>query len=184
MPITGGARERNLTAEDAWIQRITLTMPDACPDGEPPMDRRDALNEIIRVGGLLPGGTVVIAPGIHARRGPPLGWALSEMSQARFTTAMGRGLRGKLVGDEQSASPTPAPATTASPSSRTSSNPIRASRCRGQVSRGRNRRVTHRRDRRRTALDPGAAADDPGLRARGVRVTRHAIGVRVNLTVS
>ena len=36
VPITGGAAKVNLTAEDAWIQRITLAMPGACPDGESP----------------------------------------------------------------------------------------------------------------------------------------------------
>ena len=34
VPITGGAAKGHLTAEDAWIQRITLAMPGACPDGE------------------------------------------------------------------------------------------------------------------------------------------------------
>lgn len=107
VPITGGAAKGNLTAEDAWIQRITLTMPGACPDGETADECRDALNEIIRVGGLLPGGTVVIAPASTPAVVPPLGWALSEMSQARFTTAMqaAAGCAGSSVGEqEQSAS--------------------------------------------------------------------------------
>ena len=34
VPITGAAAKVHLTAEDAWIQRITLAMPSACPDGD------------------------------------------------------------------------------------------------------------------------------------------------------
>jgi hypothetical protein len=38
--------------------------------------------------GMLPGGTVVIAPGSTPAVVPPLGWALSELSQARYRSAM------------------------------------------------------------------------------------------------
>jgi hypothetical protein len=88
VPITGGAARGNLTAEDAWIQRITLSMPAACPDSEAASECRDALEEIIREGGMLPGGTVVIAPSSTPAVVPPLGWALSNMSEARFTSAI------------------------------------------------------------------------------------------------
>lgn len=88
VPLTGGAARINLTAEDAWIQRITLTMPQACPGGAVAEECRAALSALIAAGGPLPGGTVVVAPGSTPAVVPPLGWALSEMSQARFTTAM------------------------------------------------------------------------------------------------
>ncbi|MFD4420799.1 hypothetical protein ACFWN7_04745 [Agromyces sp. NPDC058484] len=88
VPITGGAARGNLTAEDAWIQRITLSMPAACPDSAAAAECRDALDELIRAGGMLPGGTVVIAPSSTPAVVPPLGWALSNMSEARFTSAI------------------------------------------------------------------------------------------------
>ena len=88
VPITGGAAKGNLTAEDAWIQRITLAMPAACPDTEEAAKCRDALEEIIGDGGMLHGGTVVIAPSSTPAVVPPLGWALSNMSEARFTSAL------------------------------------------------------------------------------------------------
>ena len=88
VPITGGAAKGHLTAEDAWIQRITLAMPGACPDSDIAKDCRAALIELIRSGGLLPGGTLVIAPDSTPAVVPPLGWALSGMSQARFTSAI------------------------------------------------------------------------------------------------
>jgi hypothetical protein len=88
VPITGGAAKVNLTAEDSWIQRITLAMPEACPDGRKAHDCRAALQALTRRGGLLLGGVVVVAPASTPSVVPPLGWALSGLSQARFTEAI------------------------------------------------------------------------------------------------
>ena len=88
VPITGGAAKGHLAAEDAWIQRITMAMPGACPDSEAAEACRTALIELIRSGGILPGGALVIAPDSTPAVVPPLGWALSGMSQARFTSAI------------------------------------------------------------------------------------------------
>ncbi|RZS65743.1 hypothetical protein EV187_1445 [Agromyces ramosus] len=88
VPITGGAAKGHLTAEDAWIQRITLAMPGACPDSEAAEACRTALVDLIGSDGLMPGGTLVIAPDSTPAVVPPLGWALSGMSQARFTSAI------------------------------------------------------------------------------------------------
>jgi len=88
VPITGGAAKNNLMAEDAWIQRITMAMPGACPDDAAARTCRAALDRLISDDGSLPGGAVVVAPASTPAVVPPLGWALSEMSQARFTSAM------------------------------------------------------------------------------------------------
>jgi hypothetical protein len=88
VPLTGGAAKVHLTAEDSWIQRLTLAMPGACPDGESADGCREALRGLIGADGLLRGGTVVVAPASTPAVVPPLGWALSELSQARFTSAI------------------------------------------------------------------------------------------------
>ena len=86
VPITGGAAKSNLTGEDAWIQRITLALPAACPDDRAAKQCRDALGALMS--DELRGGVVVVAPDSTPAVVPPLGWALSEMSQVRFTTAL------------------------------------------------------------------------------------------------
>ena len=86
VPITGTAARTNLTAENAWIQRITQALPAACPDSEP--DCTAVFDYLVGSAGKLPGGAVVIAPGSTPAVVPPLGWALSETSQARFTSAI------------------------------------------------------------------------------------------------
>jgi hypothetical protein len=85
VPITGGAAKTHLTAEDAWIQRITQAMPAACPDSDDAEPCRDALRSFF---GILPGGVVVVAPDSKPGVVPPLGWALSEMSRKRFSAAI------------------------------------------------------------------------------------------------
>ena len=91
VPITGGAAKSNLVGEDAWLQRISIAWRSACPDGDAPAGAgrcRAALEEFMGPTGKLPGGVVIVAPASTPSVMPPLGWALSEMSQKRFTAAM------------------------------------------------------------------------------------------------
>ena len=91
VPITGGAAKSNLIGEDAWLQRISLAWRSACPDGDVPAGAgrcRAAFEKFIGPTGELPGGVVIVAPASTPSVMPPLGWALSEMSQKRFTAAM------------------------------------------------------------------------------------------------
>jgi hypothetical protein len=68
-------------------------MPGACPDGTSRARTdgadadscHDALQSLFD---MLPGGAVVVAPDSKPGVVPPLGWALSEMSQKRFTAAI------------------------------------------------------------------------------------------------
>lgn len=87
VPITGGAAKTNLTAEDSWIQRITLSAAGACPDG-PEGESCEAALGWLHGDDVLPGGTVVVAPDSTPGVVPPLGWALSDLSRARFDAAI------------------------------------------------------------------------------------------------
>lgn len=101
-PITGNAARVRLTGQDAWIQRIALTMPDACPDekgeeeGEgtsaseetPASTCLDAFDRLVGDGAPAAGGVIVVAPASEPAVVPPLGWALSQASQARFSAAL------------------------------------------------------------------------------------------------
>lgn len=87
VPITGGAAKTNLTAEDSWIQRITLSAAGACPDGPEGEPCEDSL-AWLHGDDVLPGGTVVVAPDSTPGVVPPLGWALSDLSRARFDAAI------------------------------------------------------------------------------------------------
>ncbi|MFE6967435.1 hypothetical protein ACFVAJ_20320 [Agromyces sp. NPDC057679] len=87
VPITGGAAKTNLTAEDSWIQRITLAAAGACPDG-PEGETCEKSLGWLHGDEVLPGGTVVVAPDSTPGVVPPLGWALSDLSRARFDAAI------------------------------------------------------------------------------------------------
>ncbi|WP_022890642.1 hypothetical protein [Agromyces italicus] len=99
-PITGNAARVRLTGQDAWIQRIALSMPESCPGeratgdaGQMTGDRelsacRTAFDAVVGPGGTAEGGVIVVAPASEPAVVPPLGWALSEASQARFSAAL------------------------------------------------------------------------------------------------
>lgn len=85
-PITGNAARVRLTAQDAWIQRIALTLPEACPEGDAACAA--AVDTLIGDEGRIDGGVVVVAPASEPAVVPPLGWALSSASRDRFTEAL------------------------------------------------------------------------------------------------
>ncbi|QAY73555.1 hypothetical protein ET445_09600 [Agromyces protaetiae] len=94
VPITGSAARTNLTAEDSWLQRIVLSLPSACPSE--PADAVGCRAALARffgtddsgLPGILDDGMVEIAPASTPAVVPPLGWALSQLSQSRFDSAI------------------------------------------------------------------------------------------------
>lgn len=107
-PITGNAARVRLTGQDAWIQRIALTMPEACPsetgsaDPEQASACRAAFEAVVGPGGPAAGGVIVVAPGSEPAVVPPLGWALSEASQARFSEALHTAANCRAAGETAS----------------------------------------------------------------------------------
>ena len=181
-PITGGAAKGHLTAEDAWIQRITLAMPEACPDGEAADECRDALNELIRRRRDPSRRHRRDRARVDAgrRAAARLGALGDEPGAVHHRDAGGCGLRGESGAASRSRAHPPAtPATTVSPNSRMSSASIRAGAWPPRRTRG----------PRRAELDPQPAVPRPARRTHGARnatsaARRHAIRVRVTLTVS
>lgn len=87
VPIVGYGAQKELSDQDAWIQRIIASFAEACAANpkETAGDCADALSDQYE---SIPGGIVAVAPSTRPTVAPPLGWALSCYTQKSLQSAL------------------------------------------------------------------------------------------------